>query len=108
VVATGALGVSASGIAETLERIIDVRVGSDRLTFVVESHGCTRKRDFHVRASRTADGNVLIALRRVRQDDCKGFFRDGQEIVFTRRELGIPAGAAVSLENRVARHESPR
>ena len=49
---------------------------------------------------------VFVTLWRREPDNCKGFFRGGIEIGFTREELGLAGDAIVQVTN--PKTESPR
>ena len=87
--------------AQEPERILDFRVDGEDLVFRVTTHGCTHKDDFVVQVAPFAEGasQVMVTLLRVRRDECKGFVLHGEEITFTREELGVPSGAQVLTMN---------
>jgi hypothetical protein len=87
--------------AEEVETLLEFRVDERELIFRVMSHGCTNKSDFEVRiATHLADDReIFVTLLRRKWDPCKGFFRDGIEIVFTREELGLSSHVIVRITN---------
>jgi hypothetical protein len=90
VYATSVIGI-VKAVAQQTEPVLGFRDADGELTFRVQSHGCTSKDDFEVRVSpHSADTRqVTVGLVRKKQDNCKGFFREGAEIAFTRQELGL-------------------
>jgi hypothetical protein len=98
--ATGAIGL-VEAAEQQLEQVLGFRDADGELVFRVPSHGCTSKEDFEARVSpHLADAHeVTVGLVRKRQDSCKGFFREGAEIAFTRRELGLAGDIAVQPAN---------
>ena len=102
--ATSAIGIVQS-VAQQTEQLLDFRDADGKLTFRVTSHGCTSKDDFEVRVSpHSADTRqVTVGLVRKKQDNCKGFFREGAAIPFTRQELGLADDIAIKPENLESR-----
>ena len=87
--------------AERSEDILGFHSDNDRLVFRVQTNGCTRKEDFavNIRPSIPDVNEISITLFRLRRDECKGFFREGTEIVFTRQELSLPQEARIRVTN---------
>jgi hypothetical protein len=100
VFATSAI-VIVEAVAQQPERLLGFQDSDGKLTFRVPSHGCTSKDDFEVSVSphSTETRQVTVGLIRKNQDNCKGFFREGAEIRFTRQELGLSDNVAVKPEN---------
>jgi|HubBroStandDraft_4_1064222.scaffolds.fasta_scaffold15663_3 hypothetical protein len=93
--------VTAYAQAEQPEPILGFRTIDNQIIFQVPSHGCTTKSSFdvHVTGLPPNAKEVTITLVRTKPDECKGFFRDGTEIVFTRQELGLTSNVTVHPAN---------
>jgi hypothetical protein len=93
--------VTAYAQAEQPEHILGFRTIDNQIIFQVPSHGCTTKSSFdvHVMALPPNAGEVTVTLVRTKPDECKGFFREGTEIVFTRQELGLTSNVTVHPAN---------
>jgi len=85
---------------QEVETLLGFHTSENKLIFQVQSHGCTDKGDFDLRVMR-ADGSagVSVTLMRRKPDTCKGFFRGGAEISFSREELGLTSDATVRTTN---------
>jgi len=86
--------------AQQEEILLGYRATAGLLIFHVTTHGCTDRKDFRVVVVRTDTNRVKLTLYRCRADDCKGFFREGTEIFFSRRELGLSADTDVKIMNQ--------
>ncbi len=81
-----------------LETVHAAAILRDEAVFWVASNGCTTKA--HLTPVVRADGNrSVITLRRIRADDCRDPAPQGVEVRWTFEELGLPAGARVSVDN---------
>ena len=89
-----------STTAQILEPLLEFKVNSDSIIFRVATGGCTEKSDFSILAE-PAGGQVHISLLRLNVDNCKGLFRQGVEIVFTRGELGLSPSDPIQVLNPV-------
>lgn len=85
--------------AEDPDTILGFRTDGRSLVFRVATHGCTHKRDFIIDVVRPGASQVALTLRRLNPDECKGFFPRGEEISFTREEVGVPCDAEVLVRN---------
>ena len=91
---------------QELEPLLGFRSSGDDFVFQVQSHGCTNKENFDVQVARSLDaGSATVTLVRRKSDECKGFFRNGVELKFTRQELGISKNTAVQPGNPVTTRE---
>jgi hypothetical protein len=91
---------AASARAQDVETPLEVRLEGEKVVFRVVSHGCTQKEDFVVRKdshSPYGERGVILTLLRLRPDECRGFFRDGTEVAFSRQELGLPSEIRVRV-----------
>jgi hypothetical protein len=82
-----------------IEEVMEFRAYQDRILLVVMTHGCTEKSDFHVEIDKVdrSRKRVVLSLRRLRPDECKGFFPSGRRIEYTREELGISRDETIEL-----------
>ena len=79
------------------ETLRAVRFVDGALIAQVDSNGCTSAADFAVSV---AEGTpVDITLTRTRQDPCKAIVREGVELRWTYRELGLTPGQAARVAN---------
>lgn len=78
-------------------------VATNAVSFIVPDNGCTDESFFDVDVRKTGDNTFKVGLDRVRQDHCKGYNPDGQNVSWTFSELGIPDGAEISILNGVRR-----
>lgn len=81
-----------------LEPVHAAAVAQDQAVFWVSSNGCTNKGDLTPVVRRAGDQSV-ITLRRLREDRCQHPVADGVEVRWTFQEMGLPAGARVSIDN---------
>jgi hypothetical protein len=89
-----------SALGQEIESVMSFSSDAEKLVFQVATHGCTRKEDFKVEMSELVPNQWTITLVRLRPDECKGFFREGTQLVFRRGDLGIPQNASIRLSNR--------
>ena len=92
-----------SGDYNSYGSIYAASVRPDAIAFTVESNGCTDESFFHVDVVKTDTDAFNVGLTRTRQDYCKAHVPDGKTVNWTYRELGIPAGAQVSVLNGIRR-----
>lgn len=85
------------------ERVYSADFSDDRIAVRVAASGCTNKDFFDVDVDRKGDNTFSIELERERRDYCEMHQPNGEELVWTFSELGIPAGATVTLRNPVGR-----
>jgi len=78
-------------------------VSDSSVAFLVTSNGCTERDFFDVDVVEEDDDAFEVGLRRTRQDHCDAVVPEGVEVGWTYSELGIPAGAEVTIRNRVRR-----
>ena len=81
-----------------LEPVHAAAVAQDQAVFWVSSNGCTNKGALTPVVRRAGDQSV-ITLRRLREDRCQHPVADGVEVRWTFQEMGLPAGARVSIDN---------
>lgn len=74
-------------------------VDSRGITITAHSNGCTDKTYFDVDVDRD-DGRYEVSFDREREDHCRALLRDGVELTWSYRELGIPDNAAVIVLTR--------
>lgn len=89
-----------SALGQQIEDVISFSSDREKLVFRVTTHGCTRKEDFNIEMNKIGPTELLITLVRLHPDNCKGFFREGKQLVFERNDLGIPQNASIRLANR--------
>ena len=87
--------------AQGAETLLGFRQNEGHLIFRVVSHGCTGKPNFELTIEPYLNGahQVFVTLWRRVPDNCKGFFRNGIEVGFTREELGLPPDVIVAVTN---------
>ena len=66
--------------------------------FRVSSNGCTDKNDIAPVISRDSH-EVVITLRRLREDNCKALVEEGVELIWSFEELGPRPGEPVEINN---------
>ena len=82
---------------EAPETLRSVRFADGALVAQVDSNGCTSAADFAVSV---AEGSpVDITLTRTRLDPCKAIVREGVELRWSYRELGLTPGQAARIVN---------
>ena len=81
-----------------LEPIHAAAFTRDTAVFWVSSNGCTSKGDVKPFLTRLRD-SAIITLRRVDEDQCAQPRSDGVQLQWSFEELGLPPGAAVSVNN---------
>ncbi len=75
----------------------------EALTVIVSDNGCTTRAFFEPEIRQASAGAFDVGLRRVRRDFCGEDNPDGAALTWTYAELGLPAGAQVSLLNKIRR-----
>lgn len=78
-------------------------VGGGAVSFTVRDNGCTDKSFFDVDVHKDGENAFDVGLRRVRQDHCDVEASAGTQVQWTYQELGIPAGAEITILNSVSR-----
>ena len=81
-----------------IEPVHAAAIVQDQAVFWVSSNGCTQKSDLTPVVRRSGDASV-ITLRRLKQDRCQRPVAQGVEMRWSFQEMGLPAGARVSVEN---------
>ena len=81
-----------------VEAIHAAAIADDQAVFWVSSNGCTQKSDLTPVVRPARDGAV-ITLRRLKEDSCGEPLPQGVEVSWTFQELGLEAGARVTVEN---------
>jgi len=95
---TGEPAVPTAGMPGQLEPIHAAAFTRDTAVFWVSSNGCTSKADVKPFITRLRD-SAIITLRRVDEDQCAQPRSDGVQLQWSFEELGLPPGAAVSVNN---------
>ena len=67
----------------------------------VPTGGCTKKADFAVSSHPVQGGAAQIEFKRLKPDDCKGYFPDGLKLLFTWDDLKLPAGTKLTVANPI-------
>ncbi len=75
----------------------------EAVTVVVSDNGCTTRAFFEPEIRRDGADAFEIGFRRIRRDFCGEENPDGAALTWTYAELGLPAGAQVSLLNKIKR-----
>ena len=75
-------------------------LGDDILVIRVPSNGCTQKLDLTLDVRRRR-GETQVTLGRSRDDYCRAIVPNGVEIPFGFEELGVRAGANVTVTNPI-------
>ena len=107
---SGALKISGSPRELGLAVLRDVSIRDGKLTFLVDSNGCTDAGSFRVRASRQEGpapkaAHYQLTIERVRSDECKAMVWEGVEIALDlRKDLGLKGAYTASVENPVLSH----
>jgi hypothetical protein len=85
--------------AQQVEIPIEFRASGQNLVFRVNTHGCTHKSDFvvDIEPNQTSSDIIVVTLVRLHPDRCKGLFREGKEINFTRQELRLPPRVTITI-----------
>jgi hypothetical protein len=94
-----------TSVDPSLERLLFAWAGPDSIQVRVASNGCTEAESFDVAVGEEpgAAGTYRLAITRIERDDCRGYKPEGERLEFSRAELGVPAGAAVTFANPVGR-----
>jgi len=72
---------------------------ADGIEIDAPTGGCTTKDSFSTSTSVTSGGEVEIVFHRKDDDNCKGNFPGGVNLLFTWNDIRIPAGSKVKVEN---------
>lgn len=82
----------------------EIGVMDPTISITAPSNGCTEKVQFTPSIDHDDDDNSFaIGFRRNTQDRCKALVPEGKRLTWSYAELGIPAGAKVTILNRVGR-----
>jgi hypothetical protein len=82
-------------------------IGDGKLIVTVPTGGCTDKSSFKLDAKKEAgllsgSSHYILTLVRIKIDECKAFFPDGEEIVFDlEKDLGLKGNYTISLANPI-------
>jgi hypothetical protein len=93
------LAVSTNGMPGALEPIHAAAFINDRAIFRVSSGGCTSRSDIEPVVTRVSDHDAVVTLRRINDDHCEAYLRDGVEVSWTFAELGLGSGEKVRVNN---------
>lgn len=91
--------VSTAGMPGALEPIHAAAFTDDLVVFRVSSNGCTERDDITPIVTRMAHEDAVITLRRITEDDCTDWARDGVEMIWSFEELGLEPGEMVEVNN---------
>lgn len=89
--------------SSSAERVYSADITDNQIAVRVAASGCTNKDFFDVDVDRRGDNTFSVELERERRDYCKMMQPNGEELVWSFSELGIPDGATVTLQNPVGR-----
>lgn len=95
---SGASDVRTAGMPGQLEPIHAAAFTRDLAVFRVSSNGCTDKSDVKPFITQLKD-SAVITLRRLDEDRCSRPVRGGVQMEWTFKELGLPPGANVLVNN---------
>ena len=90
---------------EILLKSLSIKEG--KLSFGTDTGGCTSKSSFRVDIEPGKDSSgemktYTLTIKRVRPDDCKGFFPEGIVIEYEiGKDLGIKGSYTISVKNRI-------
>lgn len=84
-------------------RVYGASVHPAHVVFQVTSNGCTDRSYFEVDVDHHGSNRYSLELDRIRPDRCRALVPEGVEVSWSFDELGLPRGAAVEIENPVAR-----
>lgn len=85
------------------ERVYSANISDNQIAVRVAASGCTNKDFFDLDVDHRGDSKFSVELERERRDYCKMMQPNGEELVWSFSELGIPDGATVTLRNPVGR-----
>lgn len=85
------------------DRLYSANITEDAVIIRVPASGCTSKESFSVDVDREGNNTFVVEFDREREDYCRMLQPEGEELVYTFSELGIPTGASVVIENPVGR-----
>jgi hypothetical protein len=98
---------AAAGAGEGLESLRYAHVTANGVRVRVDSNGCTDADSFDVDVAEVQAGDggasYQVTLRRKRPDICGRPQPGGEPLQFSREELGVPAGASITVANPVGR-----
>lgn len=92
------IAVSTEGMPGALEPIHAAAVIGDLAVFRVTTGGCTDRDDI-LPVVTMVDDEAIVTLRRMEDDFCQAYDRDGLELVWTFEELGLSPGQRVRINN---------
>lgn len=75
----------------------------DAVSIIAPSNGCTNKTHFNPDVDDEGERRFDVRFRRVTEDHCKALVPDGERLVWSFAELGLPDGARVRVVNRISR-----
>lgn len=90
---------------EIILKSLSVKEG--KLSFGTDTGGCTSKGSFRVdiEPGKNSSGEMkayTLTIKRIRPDDCKGFFPEGIVIEYEiGKDLGIKGSYTISVKNRI-------
>jgi hypothetical protein len=87
--------------AAEADLIMGLRTDAKKVIFQVKSGGCTEKKHFDLRSTKSG-GHTEFTLVRIEEDHCKMIVDGGQDIVYTLDELGIKFGETFTVTNPIA------
>lgn len=90
--------VQTEGMPGQLEPIHAAAFTRDLAVFRVSSNGCTEKSDVKPFITRLKD-SAVITLRRLDEDRCTRPIKDGVQLEWTFKELGLPSGVNILVNN---------
>lgn len=91
--------VSTAGMRGALEPVHAAAFINDQAVFRVSSGGCTSRDDIEPVVTRSEGGEAFLTLRRINEDYCRAYLRDGAEVIWDFEELGLAPGERVRLNN---------
>jgi hypothetical protein len=82
-----------------LAELIAATPTEEGLSITVPTGGCTTKADFEVSTQPAAEGAAQVAIRRLKQDYCKGNFPEGLTLLLSWSDLKLPTGTKLIVKN---------
>ena len=98
-------GVSASytSHASGFDSVYAADVSANTISFIVPDNGCTDESFFDIAVRKVDDNEFKVGVERTRQDYCKVNNPNGKQVSWSFSQLGIPAGAEITILNGVRR-----
>ena len=93
------VSVSTAGMRGELEPIHAAAFINDQAVFRVSSGGCTDRDDIEPVVTRVYGEDPVVTLRRINEDRCEAYVRDGVEVIWSFPELGLSPGQKVRVNN---------